>query len=109
MQAANQVAHFVIFESTERETGKVLRLITDIDSFQALQEQHEADSDMVIIQDIVPITDTLARWAVAENMAAQQNAQTGDAATTLADLEQYTNEVLTENHKAINPPDSETD
>ena len=35
---------------------------------------------MAIIQDIVPITDTLARWAVAENMAAQQ----GDSASVLA-------------------------
>ncbi|ABJ65319.1 hypothetical protein LL936_09845 [Levilactobacillus brevis] len=105
MDEANQRAHFVIFQSVERESGKVLRLITDIDSFRAIQEQHQDDSDMVIIQDIVPITDTLARWAVAENMAAQQ----GDNAEVLADLERYTNEVLKENHQTVNPPESTDD
>lgn len=105
MDEANQCAHFVIFQSVERESGKVLRLITDIDSFRAIQEQHQDDSDMVIIQDIVPITDTLARWAVAENMAAQQ----GDNAEVLADLERYTNEVLKENHQTVNPPESTDD
>ena len=105
MDEANQRAHFVIFQSVERESGKVLRLITDIDSFRAIQEQHQNDSDMVIIQDIVPITDTLARWAVAENMAAQQ----GDNAEVLADLERYTNEVLKENHQTVNPPESTDD
>ncbi|MEQ6217741.1 hypothetical protein ABMB44_02830 [Levilactobacillus brevis] len=105
MDEANQRAHFVIFQSVERKSGKVLRLITDIDSFRAIQEQHQDDSDMVIIQDIVPITDTLARWAVAENMAAQQ----GDNAEVLADLERYTNEVLKENHQTVNPPESTDD
>lgn len=105
MDEANQRAHFVIFQSVERESGKVLRLITDIDSFRAIQEQHQDDSDMVIIQDIVPITDTLARWAVAENMVAQQ----GDNAEVLADLERYTNEVLKENHQTVNPPESTDD
>lgn len=105
MDEANQRAHFVIFQSVERESGKALRLITDIDSFRAIQEQHQDDSDMVIIQDIVPITDTLARWAVAENMAAQQ----GDNAEVLADLERYTNEVLKENHQTVNPPESTDD
>lgn len=105
MDEANQRAHFVIFQSVERESGKVLRLITDIDSFRAIQEQHQDDSDMMIIQDIVPITDTLARWAVAENMAAQQ----GDNAEVLADLERYTNEVLKENHQTVNPPESTDD
>ena len=105
MDEANQRAHFVIFQSVERESGKVLRLITDIDSFRAIQEQHHDDSDMVIIQDIVPISDTLARWAVAENMAAQQ----GDNAEVLADLERYTNEVLKENHQTVNPPESTDD
>ncbi|HJD98606.1 hypothetical protein [Levilactobacillus brevis] len=105
MDEANQRAHFVIFQSVERESGKVLRLITDIDSFRAIQEQHQDDSDMVIIQDIVPITDALARWAVAENMAAQQ----GDNAEVLADLERYTNEVLKENHQTVNPPESTDD
>lgn len=105
MDEANQRAHFVIFQSVERESGKVLRLITDIDSFRAIQEQHQDDSDMVIIQDIVPITDTLARWAVAENMAAQQ----GDNAEVLADLERYTNEVLKENHQTVNPPEGTDD
>ncbi|WP_341779031.1 hypothetical protein [Levilactobacillus sp. HBUAS70063] len=101
MDEANQRAHFVIFQSVERKTGKVLRLITDIESFRAIQEQHAADSDMAIIQDIVPISDTLARWAVAENMAAQQSTDE----SVLADLEYYTNEVLKENKQAINPPD----
>ncbi|KRO03439.1 hypothetical protein IV54_GL000231 [Levilactobacillus paucivorans] len=101
MDEANQQAHFVIFQSVEKETGKVLRLITDIESFRTIQEQHAADSEMTVIQDIVPITDALARWAVAENMAAQQT----DGDTVLADLEYYTNEVLKENHQAVNPPE----
>ncbi|MFC6207088.1 hypothetical protein [Levilactobacillus tongjiangensis] len=105
MDEANQRAHFVIFQSVEKQTGKALRLITDIESFQSIEDQHQEDSDMTIIQDIVPITDALARWAVAENMAAQQ----GDDTAVLADLEYYTNEVLKENHQAVNPPDSADD
>jgi len=105
MGEANQRAHFVIFQSVEKQTGKALRLITDIESFRSIEEQHQEDSDMAIIQDIVPITDALARWAVAENMAAQQ----GDDTAVLADLEYYTNEVLKENHQAVNPPDSADD
>ncbi|MCW3778462.1 hypothetical protein [Levilactobacillus namurensis] len=100
---ANQKSHFVIFQSVEKATGKVLRLITDIESFRTIQEQHQADAAMVIIQDIVPITDDLARWAVAENMAAQQP---NDAAV-LEDLETYTNAVLTENHQAANTDDDQ--
>ncbi|WP_367295847.1 hypothetical protein [Levilactobacillus yonginensis] len=105
MDEANQRAHFVIFQSVEKQTGKALRLITDIESFRSIEDQHQEDSDMAIIQDIVPITDALARWAVAENMAAQQ----GDDTAVLADLEYYTNEVLKENHQAVNPPDSTDD
>ncbi|MFC6275236.1 hypothetical protein ACFQET_06860 [Levilactobacillus tangyuanensis] len=101
MDEANQRAHFVIFQSVEKQTGKVLRLITDIESFRTIQDQHQDDSEMVIIQDIVPITNTLARWAVAENVAAQQ----GDNPDVLNDLEYYTNEVLKENHQAVNPPE----
>lgn len=100
---ANQKSHFVIFQSVEKETGKVLRLITDVESFRTIQKQHQDDAQMEIIQDIVPITDTLARWAVAENLAAQQQ----DNATILADLETCTNAVLEENHQAANP--AETD
>lgn len=106
MDEANQRAHFVIFKSVERATGKVLRLITDIESFRTIRDQHQDDSDMTIIQDIVPITATLARWAVAENMAAQQQ---GDSAAVLADLEHYTNAVLQENHQAVNPPEDAAD
>ena len=105
MDEANQRAHFVIFQSIEKRTGKVLRLITDIDSFRAIQEQHADDSDMAIIQDIVPISDALARWAIAENMAAQQSS----SESVLADLEYYTNEVLKENKQAVNPPDDDED
>ncbi|MFD1549819.1 hypothetical protein [Levilactobacillus fuyuanensis] len=103
MSEANQRAHFVIFQSVEKKTGKPLRLITDIDSFQAIQKQHAEDSEMTIIQDIVPITDALARWAIAENMAAQQTNDT----SVLTDLEYYTNEVLKENHQVVNPPDDD--
>ena len=48
MDEANQRAHFVIFKSVERATGKVLRLITDIESFRTIREQHQDDSDMMI-------------------------------------------------------------
>jgi len=98
---ANQRAHFIIFRSVEKDSGKVLRLITDIDSFRTIEEQHQNDAEMAIVQDIVPITDALARWAVAENMAAQQQ----DDNSILDDLEKYTNAVLKENHQAENTPD----
>ena len=102
---ANQRAHFVIFRSVERATGKILRLITDIDSFHTIQEQHHDDAQMEIVQDIVPITDALARWAVAENMAAQQQ----NDPEVLADLERYTNAVLKENYQSENRDDDVAD
>lgn len=93
MDEANRNSHFVIFESTELASGDALRLITDYESFREIQNVHQDQASMHILQDIVPITDNLAKWAIAENQAAQES----DNPEVLADLEHYTNEVLREN------------
>lgn len=93
MAEANRASHFVIFESTERDSGDNLRLITDYQSFQEIRKAHVDQADMRILQDIVPITDNLAKWAIAESQAAHDN----ENPEVLADLEQYTNAVLEEN------------
>nr|WP_155430913.1 hypothetical protein [Secundilactobacillus folii] len=98
MDEANRTSHFVIFESTERDSGDNLRLITDYDSFREIRKAHVDQADMRILQDIVPITDNLARWAIAESQAAHDN----DDPEVLADLERYTNAVLKENHIEMN-------
>lgn len=93
MLEANQKSHFIIFESVEKQSNEVLRLITDYDSFQIIKEQHSNQTDMHIAQDIVPITDTLAKWALAENAAAVNPSDAG----VLKELEKCTNDVLKEN------------
>lgn len=98
MDEANQKSHFVIFESTEFSSGDNLRLITDYDSFKAIRKEHADQAKMHILQDIVPITDNLAKWAIAESKAAHQN----DDPEVLADLEHYTNAVLKENYLKVN-------
>ncbi|KRM75933.1 hypothetical protein FC82_GL002094 [Secundilactobacillus collinoides DSM 20515 = JCM 1123] len=102
MDEANRKSHFVIFESTERQSGDSLRLITDYESFREIQQEHGDQADMHILQDIVPITDNLAKWAIAESQAARAN----DDPSVLADLEHFTNEVLMENHLAVNKEDA---
>ncbi|MCH5462852.1 hypothetical protein HC026_07500 [Lactobacillus sp. LC28-10] len=98
MDEANQKSHFVIFESTELSSGDHLRLITDYDSFKDIRKAHADRATMHILQDIVPITDNLAKWAIAESKAAHQN----DDPEALADLEHYTNAVLKENLIQVN-------
>ncbi|GAX01679.1 hypothetical protein [Secundilactobacillus silagei] len=98
MDEANQKSHFIIFESTELDSGDNLRLITDYDSFKEIRKAHVDQAKMHILQDIVPITDNLAKWAIAESKAANQN----DDPETLADLEHYTNAVLKENRIKLN-------
>ncbi|KRM58479.1 hypothetical protein [Secundilactobacillus malefermentans] len=98
MMEANQRSHFIIFESVENQTSEALRLITDYDSFQTIKEQHHDEASMAIAQDIVPITDTLAKWALAENAAANNPTDSG----VLKDLEKCTNDVLKENKLAEN-------
>lgn len=98
MDEANQKSHFVIFESTEFSSGDNLRLITDYESFKEIRKAHADQAKMHILQDIVPITDNLAKWAIAESKAAHQS----DDPEALADLEQYTNAVLQENYIKVN-------
>ncbi len=53
---------------------------------------------MTIAQDIVPITDNLARWALAENAAATNPSDP----EVLQELEICTNDVLRENRLRTN-------
>lgn len=97
MDEANRTSHFVIFETVEHDSGDNIRLITDYESFLEIRKAHVDQADMRIVQDIVPITDNLAKWAIAESQAAH-----GDDPEVMADLEYYTNEVLKENKVRIN-------
>ncbi|KRK48586.1 hypothetical protein GPK34_04690 [Secundilactobacillus kimchicus] len=103
LDSANRQSHFVIFESNEMDYGGTLRMITDYDSFLRIQEKQTNADAMRIIQDIVPITDNLVKWAIAESDAAR-GAQSPEA---LSDLEYYTDQVLLENQLPINPPDED--
>lgn len=98
MADANRESHFVIFESMELGSGDHLRLITDYQSFREIRREHVDQAQMRILQDIVPITDNLAKWAIAESQAAHES----DNQEVLADLEHYTNAVLEENFLEIN-------
>ncbi|GAK47474.1 hypothetical protein LOSG293_070130 [Secundilactobacillus oryzae JCM 18671] len=95
---ANQKSHFVIFKSVEHGKQATLRLITDYDSFQIIKKAHQDQAEMTIAQDIVPITDNLARWALAENAAATNPSDP----EVLQELEICTNDVLRENRLRTN-------
>ncbi|PWG00557.1 hypothetical protein [Levilactobacillus bambusae] len=101
MSEANQQSHFVIFKTIEKKTGRIQRLITDHSSYEMIRRDHD-EMELVIERDIVPITDALARWAVAENMAATN----GEQAQVGRDLEDCMNAVLVENKLPANGPAS---
>lgn len=98
---ANRQSHFVIFESAEKASGETQLFITDYASYRQIKEIHDEKAQLHIIQDIVPITDNLVKWAIAESNVARQ---AGDQ-QVLADLEYYTNSVLVENNLPANSPE----
>jgi hypothetical protein len=95
-----QTSHLIIFKSVSPESGGILHMITNYDAFETIKKQRPA-LQMQIVRDIVPVTDNLAYWAVAQNMASQlaSNADQNYENQTKAALkvEKYTNLVLAEN------------
>ncbi|MHA8110512.1 hypothetical protein ACYATP_03240 [Lactobacillaceae bacterium Melli_B4] len=99
LSRAQQVSHFVIFETYDPDTNQIVRMVTDYNGFQKMKQSRNAQTPMKIIRNFVPITDTLAKWAVAEHDAAAVtlNMNQGNMEDLIEKMDQCINEVLIEN------------
>lgn len=94
---ANKKSHFVIISAISKKEHSGVRLVTDWNNYLNMKRTNGEKFDFEIIRDIVPITDNLVYWAVAQQnlhdaqVSGQQNDQVVD------DLELYTNRVMQEN------------
>ncbi|MEJ6400040.1 hypothetical protein [Nicoliella lavandulae] len=98
LEKAQQVSHFVIFETKDPDSDDVVRMITDYNAFQNMKQARKRDIPMKIIRDFIPITDAMARWAVAEHDAATASMGNNPNLDELVQtMDERINEVLIEN------------
>ncbi|CAI2696075.1 hypothetical protein AKUA2103_14100 [Apilactobacillus kunkeei] len=89
-------SHLVIFKSVSPKSGGEIHMITNYGTFETLQKQRP-ELKMEIVRDIVPVTDSLAYWAVAQDTASHLQPNDPNAAEVALQVEQYTNNVLADN------------
>ncbi|MHA8138022.1 hypothetical protein ACYATM_02960 [Lactobacillaceae bacterium Scapto_B20] len=99
LNQAQQVSHFVIFETYDPETEQNVRMIIDYNGYKKMHESRNAQTPMKIIRDFVKITDNMAKWAIAEHAAASVtlNLNQGNMEELIEEMNHYINEVLIEN------------
>lgn len=89
-------SHLVIFKSVSPDSGGTLHMITNYGTFETLQKQRP-ELKMEIVRDIVPVTDSLAYWAVAQDTASHMQPSDPNASEVALQVEKYTNDVLADN------------
>lgn len=96
LTATQKDSHLVIFKSVSPESGGTIHMITNYGTFESLQKQRP-ELKMEIVRDIVPVTDSLAYWAVAQDTAAHLKPGDPKASEVALQVEKYTNDVLEDN------------
>ncbi|UQS87196.1 hypothetical protein MOO44_03275 [Nicoliella spurrieriana] len=100
---AQQVSHFVIFETYDPTLNEKVRMVIDRNGYEEMKKARNATTPMKIIRDFVPVTDALARWAVAEHDAAAASMSgNGDVEALVQRMDECINEVLAENKLETN-------
>ncbi|EHO45333.1 hypothetical protein [Lentilactobacillus kisonensis] len=97
LSEANKNSHFVIIEAFSKEEHSGVRMVTDWDNYLNMRTSNKDNLQFQIIRDILPITDNLVYWAVAQqnlHVATQKGEQNEQA---IDDLAYYTNKVMEEN------------
>ncbi|UQS84779.1 hypothetical protein MOO46_05910 [Apilactobacillus apisilvae] len=95
LSATREQSHLVIFKTTDPQGG-FMHMITDYNTFENLK-QARSNMQMEVVRDIIPITDSLAYWAVAQDTAGHMDPKDPNMQKVALDIEEYTNEVLKEN------------
>ncbi|GAY72558.1 hypothetical protein [Lentilactobacillus kosonis] len=95
---ANRISHFVIIEATAKVSGATTAIVTDYQNYVNMQHENGDNFDFRILRDILPITDNLIHWAVAQQelhdlIDDDSNERDG----LIDDLEHYTQLVMEEN------------
>ncbi|MBW1604937.1 hypothetical protein [Lactobacillus sp. Sy-1] len=98
LSRAQQVSHFVIFETFDPSLNEKVRMVIDRNGYENMKRARNSQTPMRIIRDFVPVTDALARWAVAEHDAAAASMKgDGDIEALVQLMDERINEVLIEN------------
>ncbi len=100
LEISNRKSHFVIIEANAQGQDDDVKLVTDYDNFVKMRDMNGQNFKFRIIRDIVPITDNLAYWAVAQESLHEASEKGTPDDNLVNDLEFYTNKVMVENKVA---------
>ncbi|AQW21250.1 hypothetical protein PL11_004570 [Lentilactobacillus curieae] len=95
---ANRVSHFVIIEARAKVSGATTEIVTDYNNYLNMRQENGASFDFSILRDILPITDNLVYWAVAQQkLHSIVDEESPERDEAINDLEMYTQKVMEDN------------
>ncbi|GAF37698.1 hypothetical protein [Lentilactobacillus farraginis] len=94
---ANRSSHFVIIMAISKKENTGVRMVTDWNNFLNMKMTNSDKFEFHVIRDILPITDNLVYWAVAQQNLHTAQMQGNPNEQVVDDLEYYTNKVMIEN------------
>ncbi len=97
LSEANRSSHFVIIEALPRDEHAGVKMVTDWNNYLNMKSTNSDKFEFRIIRDILPITDNLVYWAVAQQELHTSQMQGQENESVVDDLEYYTDKVMKEN------------
>ncbi|KRM41733.1 hypothetical protein FEZ41_12250 [Lentilactobacillus parafarraginis] len=94
---ANRSSHFVIITAISKNENTAVKMVTDWNNYLNMKSSNSDKFDFHVIRDILPITDNLVYWVVAQQNLHTAQAQGDQSEAIVNDLEYYTNKVMVEN------------
>jgi hypothetical protein len=97
LDEANKNSHFVIIQALSKKEHANIRMVTDWQNYLSMKSSNEDNFQFEVIRDILPITDNLVYWAVAQQRLHSATQKGEPDEQVVDDLEYYTNKVMAEN------------
>lgn len=94
---ANRRSHFVIIMAISKKENTGVRMVTDWNNYLNMKSTNSDKFEFHVIRDILPITDNLVYWAVAQQNLHNAQIKGNQNEQVVDDLEYYTNKVMLEN------------
>ncbi|ORN33519.1 hypothetical protein [Lentilactobacillus parabuchneri] len=94
---ANRNSHFVIISAISKKEHSGVDMVTDWNNYLNMKSTNGDNFDFRIIRDILPITDNLVYWAVAQQNLHSATVQGDQDEQAVDDLEFYTGKIMEEN------------
>lgn len=94
---ANRRSHFVIIMAISKKENTGVRMVTDWNNYLNMKSTNSDKFEFHVIRDILPITDNLVYWAVAQQNLHNAQIKGDQNEQVVDDLEYYTNKVMLEN------------